>query len=242
MKKLLSVAAAVVLISCDDGDTSGAGGEPAELPDITFKVVLLDATAAVDTVLEGVEVCVADRSDIPCAVSDANGSIELELPANSELMLRCEGPTHGPMYMTWTIGQDDIDADTFRIIASPTMDALMVIAGAEQWPERGAIIVNVYEDLATRDKLVAGATFTLTPDGGDPVYVSEAPLPDPELEATTIGGPGVFLDLVDGEVTVSIDHPRPCSGGLGWETGSATSLRSKIFAGGLSSVTFVCPP
>ena len=91
---------------------------------------------------------------------------------------------------------------------------------------------------------MAGATFTIAPkSGGGPTYISAAKLPDKTLTASTEGGPALFFDLDPGEVTLTIAHPdRQCVGGFGWEAGDDKSLGSKIFAGGLSNVTFVCPP
>ena len=237
MKILLSLTFILMaLTAC--GDDAGSGGAPPS-SNVRFTVQVLDAQTP--DVLEGVELCVADQPDIPCAVSDAQGNVELSLPANSELMIRCEGPEHGPMYMTWTIGDADIDADTFRIVKSGTIDALLGIAGAEAWPEQGAIIANVYSDLDAKEP-VAGASFVISPAAGGPVYLDETPLPDPELTATTIGGPGVFFDIEDGEITIRASHEHPCRLGLGWQADTADSVRSRVFAGGLSSVTFVCAP
>ncbi len=220
----------------------GIGGAQPET--IGFTVTLTDALSDEPTGLEGVEVCAAERDDVPCATSDADGFVAMELPANSELMLRCSGGGYGPMYMTWSIGESDIAAGQFGLIAEDRMPPLFAIAGADEWPEKGAIIVNVYDDLEERSTRVAGATFTISPDdGGGPVYVNEQPLPDPELQATTLGGPAVFFDLQDGEVEIAIAHTeRTCGAGFGWPGASPVSLRSRIFAGGLSSITFVCPP
>lgn len=220
----------------------GSGGAPSN--GIVFSVQIVDATTSPPLPLKSVEVCAADRPDIACATSDADGRLTLSLPVDSELMLRCEGPSHGPMYMTWAIGSDDIDAGTFSLLDKTKMAALVTFSGAMEWPAKGAILANVYEDLVKRDQRVAGATFTITPDaGGGPVYVSDAKLPDPSLAASTAGGPAVFFDLDPGEVTIAIGHPtRTCTGGFGWKTASSSALRSKIFAEGLSSVTFVCPP
>jgi hypothetical protein len=207
---------------------------------IAFHVRIVDGLAT--TPLEGVEVCAAEHPEVECAVSDENGEVDLELPANSELMLRCEGAEHGPAYMTWTIGDEDIDAGSFGLIDEVRTGLLLGLSGAQAWPDQGAITVNVYEDLVARDTRVADVTVKVSPAGGGPVYISEAKLPDPSLTATTTGGPAVAFDL-EGDVTVSIQHPtRTCTAGFGWETGSPTELRSRIFPGGLSNVTFVCPP
>src|SRR5688572_27512055 len=156
-----------------DGGTGGAGG--GDPTTVSFTVRIVDATLTPETPLEGVEICAAERPDVPCATSDADGYVALTLPAKSELMLRCEGKNHGPAYMTWAIGTTDIDAGNFSLLDKTKTGLLLTLAGAESWPQSGAITVNVYEDLVTRDERVAGATFAITPvGGGGPVYVSEA--------------------------------------------------------------------
>ncbi|KYF67576.1 hypothetical protein [Sorangium cellulosum] len=225
-----------------DADPSGQGGAAPE--DIAFSVRIVDATASPVTPLEGVEVCVADRPDVACATSDADGRLMMSLPAESELMLRCESESYGPAYMTWTVGTEDIDAGSFSLLTKTKMGLLIALSGAEAWPEKGAITANVYEDLDARTTRVAGATFAITPNaGGGPAYVSAQKVPDPSLTASTEGGPAVFFDVEEGEVTITLEHPsRECSGGFGWKAGDERSLRSKIFPGGLSNVTFVCSP
>jgi hypothetical protein len=225
------------------GNGGGGGGGSGGAASIAFSVRLVDPTAATETPLVGVEVCAAGHPEIACSTSDADGNVLLELPAGSELMLKCEGPLHGPMYMTWAIGTEDIAAGDFGILEKAKLGALVGFSGAMEWPAKGAVLANVYEDLVERDQRVAGATFAIVPAAGGPVYVSEGKLPDPSLQASTTGGPAVFFDEVDGEVTVTIAHPtRTCYGGFGWPTSSSLSLRSRVFPGGASTVTFVCPP
>jgi hypothetical protein len=255
------VLAAFVLAACEMHDSHGDAGDPladasladasrladagpidANLPRIEFTVRLRDATAETETFLPGVEVCAADREDIPCATSDADGRISIELPAQSEIMVRCQSDDYGPAYMTWAIGSEDIDAGVFGLLARANQNLFVTLSGARNWPARGALTANVYEDLVNRDVRIEGATFTIEPAGGGPIYVNEARRPDASLDATSLGGPGLFFDL-EGEVTVTIHHPtRTCTGGFGWPTGDPAALRSRIFPGGLSNVTFVCPP
>jgi hypothetical protein len=248
--------AAVLVAACsDDGGNTGSGGSGGgggtggsgggTGPEtISFAVRLADATAMTDKPLEGIEVCAADHPEIACATSDVDGKLTLTLPAESELMLRCENDIFGPMYMTWAIGAEDIDAGTFSLLTKPVLEAFVKLSGGTEWPEKGAIIANVYDDLVVRDERVPGATFTIAPEsGGGPVYVSPEKLPDKALTASTEGGPALFFDLDPGEVTITIDHPdRTCVAGFGWAADGDKALRSKIFAGGVSSVTFVCPP
>lgn len=210
---------------------------------ISFAVKLVDATAQ-DTALQGVNVCVPGRSDVACAKSGADGAVKLGLPAGAEVMIGCENKAYGPVYMTWTLGNADLDAGRFGVFTRSTASSFVELSGGKLTPTAGALMVNVYEDLVERTKRVSGATFTLTPKaGGGPTYVSATKLPQPSLTASTEGGPGLFYDLAPGDYTVTIAHPtRTCKGGFGWKAEGPTSLRSRVFGGGISNVTFVCPP
>jgi hypothetical protein len=230
--------------------TAGCGGDPETAPDgvdpaaetIAFTVAFVDAVFKEPLV--GVEVCAAGRDDVPCAATAADGVVTLDLPAESELMLGCTIATHVTTYMTITTGRDDYDANVFMLLNLGAANALRTLSGAPDNPAKGIVIGNVYEDLAQRDQRVAGATYALSPAAGiGPVYGGEGGFPDPALTQSTIGGPGVIFDLDPGETTVTLSHSsRTCEGGFGWPTESATSLRTRVFAGGMSTVTFVCPP
>src|SRR5689334_13644382 len=99
------------------GSGGGTGGGSSTGPEsVSFSVRLVDATAMTDTPLEGIEVCAADHPEVECATSDADGKLTMTLPAESELMLRCENDAYGPMYMTWAIGSEDIEAGTFSLL------------------------------------------------------------------------------------------------------------------------------
>jgi hypothetical protein len=127
----------VMVAACSEsgGDTgSGGNGGDTGPKGVSFSVRLIDATAKTETPLEGVEVCAAERTDIECATSDAAGELTLTLPAGSELMLRCENDDYGPMYMTWTIGSEDIDAGTFSLLDKGRMAAFVSFSGGEEWP------------------------------------------------------------------------------------------------------------
>lgn len=232
------------------GDDAGMPVAVAPEPKTTiaFAVKLVDGQNR-DQLLAGIDVCAMDkrgavRADVTCARSDAEGKIAMELPKDSELMIRCQSDTYGPAYMTWAIGTADIDAGTFGLLTASTTELLVTLAGGKPSATQGAITVNVYEDLVLRTKRVAGAKVTIQPKVGvGPVYIGENGTPSRTLSASTEGGPAVFADIDPGEVTITIEHPtRTCTGGFGWPTPDPKSLRSRIFGGGLSNVTFVCPP
>lgn len=221
------------------GDDGSSDGSPAT--HIEFQVAFADAQSG--GALEGVEICAAGHDDVPCATSDENGAVALTLPANSELMLRCQSATHGPAYMTLAIGEEDLKVGTFGLLGKTSQQLLMALSGAKDTTDHGAITVNVYSDLVKRDERVAGGSATLLPDSGKPaVYVSDAKLPDPKLEAMTLGGPGVFVDVAPGDAVVTFSHPSVvCGPGFGWPTDDALSLATQVFPGAISNVTFVCP-
>jgi hypothetical protein len=222
----------------DSAAASTGTGTPFQ--SVQFDVSFVDAQSG--DPLAGVEICAADRADVPCATSSASGAVSMRLPQKSELMLRCKSASHGPGYMTWTIGTADINAGTFGLLSSTSHKALYSFAGGKEFDKRGAITVNVYTDLVKRNERVAGATLSIMPTGSvGPVYIGENKFPDPMLKATTTGGPGLFVDVESGEVSITLAHPTlKCDPGFGWAGDGPLTLRAKIFAGGLSNVTFVC--
>jgi len=231
------VALAGALAACPD--------EGADAPsDITFTVRFVDAVAPDSGPLVGVEVCVAERADIACDVSDAGGRVMLVVPADTDILLRCHGASHGPAFMTLRTGKDDLDAGVFQLLEEDFQSAFVELAGADDWPTTGAITANVYEDIVDRTTRVADVTFTILPAGGGPTYAGDARLPDPTLGATTLGGPAIFYDRQAGEeVAITVAHPsRTCTGGFGWPGGDARTLRTRVYAGAISNVTFICPP
>lgn len=236
---LVFLGLAMMGCSGDDGASEDQGKTP--VTSIDFQVAFADAQNG--NALEGVEICAAGRDDVPCATSDANGSVALALPADSQLMLRCQSATHGPAYMTLALGQDDMDVGKFGLLNKTSQNLLLALSGAEDTADHGAITVNVYTDLVKRDERVAGGAATLFPDTGKPaVYVSDKKLPDPTLEAMTLGGPGVFVDVPPGEAVVTFSHPSMiCEPGFGWPTEDPLSLATEVFPGAISNVTFVCP-
>jgi hypothetical protein len=238
MKRMLLVLAALGLIACSGDD---GASEPTSDPQIHFQVSFVDAQSG--AALSDVQLCVPGHDDVGCVTSDASGHVELDLPKDAELMLRCESPSHGPAYMTWALGKLDIDAGKFGLLAKNSQNTLLLLAGATDTANLGAITVNVYTDLVNRDERVPGGTATLSPATGiGPVYISDQKLPVPALTAMTVGGPALFVDVAPGDAVVTFAHPTlPCEAGFGWPTDDPLSLATQVFAGGISNVTFVCP-
>lgn len=230
--RLFALPMLTLAASCDDAEDAPVM--------IELAVTFTDALTA--DVLAGVELCVPDHPEVACATSDASGRVAITLPGDSELMLKCQSATHGPGYMTWAIGRDDIDAGEFGLIPSRTQELLFGAVGGTDYTTQGALTVNVYDDLVARDTWVAGATMTIAPASGvGPTYVGENMLPSSSLDATSTGGPGVFAGVTPGSLEVTLHHPdKTCAPGFGWPADAPLTLRTRIFAGGVSNVTFVC--
>jgi hypothetical protein len=194
--------------------------------------------------LGGLEVCAADRPDVPCAKTGADGRVSAPLPPNAEIMLRCRAPLHATTSMTLFTPDADFDVGVFRLLEQATADLFTGIAGAPRNPDRGILLVNLYDEMVKRDVRVADATVTLEPSAGvGPLYGGNGVLPDSRLTSTSVNGPAGFYDLPPGDYSVTITHPsRSCTGGFGWPGASPTTLRTRVFAGGMSTVTYVCPP
>jgi hypothetical protein len=252
--RVIALAAGLALVACSDESGSpsstsstssagsgGSGGDPGP------RLVSLSATfvdARTQAPLSGLDVCTAERDDVPCGKTDAQGRIEIAVPADAEILLACTIETHVPTYMTLKTPSDAFDVGVFRLLDASLAETFVSLAGASQERDHGIVIANVYEDIVVRDVRVADATFSLSPEGGlGPIYGGPIGLPDPSLDATTAGGPAAFFELSEGERTLSIEHAtRRCVGGFGWPAGGDSSLRTKVVAGGMSTVTFVCPP
>jgi len=207
-----------------------------------MKVQFLDARSGGP--VSGLEVCAAEREDVPCAHTGDDGKVELALPAREEIMLSCVVRTHVPMYMTLVTPGEAFDVGVFRLLDSVVGNLFAAGGGGLQDPANGIVLVNVYDDLVNRTSRVAGATADLAPLAGvGPVFGGSNGLPDHSLSASTTGGPMAFFNVPPGPRKVVLTHPgKQCAGGFGWPGTTALELRTQVFPGGMSTVTFICPP
>lgn len=220
------------------GDAGGGGAGTS----IALTVRFIDAVTKLG--LSGVHVCAEGHADFPCEDTGPGGVVTVSLPKETELLLGCTKDGHVPTYMTLTTGREDVDVGVFRLLDEATTATFVSLAGASQDPTKGILVANAYDDIVERDTRVDGATFSLDPAGGKgPIYGGVAGPPDPKLTGSTTGGPAMFFELDPGDRTVTIAHPaRACERGFGWPGASETAARTKVIAGGMSTVTFVCPP
>jgi hypothetical protein len=223
---------------------AGCGPLPVEAPPGSVLIAVEFRDAVLGYPLVGLEVCVADQPDFPCARTGQDGKVRAPVPANTEVMLQCAAPLHITTYMTLLTPDADFDVGVFRLLEQSTADLFVATAGAPRDPTRGVLLVNVYDDFVKRTERVAGGTAALESAAGiGPVYGANGALPSSKLSAMSSGGPAGFYDLSPGDYTVTLSHPeRSCTRGFGWPTAAETTIRTRVFAQGMSTVTWVCPP
>ncbi len=194
--------------------------------------------------LNGIEVCVEGRDDIPCALAGPDGKISLPVPPNLEMMLKCSMPLHITTYMTMKTPTESFDVGVFRLLEQSTADLFSAMAGSPRDDTKGILLVNAYDDFEKREVRVAEFTAAIEASAArGPVYGAGAAFPNPSLKASTDGGPAGFYAVPPGDSTVTIAHPsRACAAGFGWPEAQPTRLRTRVFAGAMSTVTWVCPP
>jgi len=223
---------------------TACGATPVDGPAGSIRITIEFKDAVLGYPLGGLEVCVPGRDDYPCAKTGSDGRISAPVPPDSDVMLQCAAPMHVTTYMTLRTPGADFDVGVFRLLEKATADLFAQTAGVAPDPTRGILLVNVYDDLVKRTVRVPDATTTLVSGGtATPVYGGGFALPDSTLTATSPGGPAGFYDLAPGDYTVSLAHPaRACSRGFAWPDADENTVRTRVFAGGMSTVTWFCPP
>ncbi|MCP4918534.1 MAG: hypothetical protein GY913_16645 [Proteobacteria bacterium] len=190
-----------------DRDTSVPGDiQLVEHPELSTTA---DPDGTFELVLEGVE----DGEDItPRFLGGTLGETEYE-PSSQR---------------TFTV-DGDIDCAYYQAVASPVFGLLVTLledAQLEVDPEACHVVTTIQDATVTTacqwDEYkahdphgVAGILATLEGSPGDPVYFNEEVFPDPSLDATSIDGGVLWLNLPVGEsYTVTAQDP---SGAMSFE-------------------------
>jgi hypothetical protein len=202
-------------------------------PPAVLDLVIEDAAGQ----LEGVQVCEGDTGH-NCAVSDANGRVTLEVPVGQEILytLQKDGydsflfadvvPESG-FSSVWYLNTNAEAAESYEGFMSP-------------YPRGGTGQIQIFLSPG-----FAGATFDLVDATGNRFYEAtpyEYPYVDPDLEATTAGGAGAFVEVAPG--TFQIDFggtAEDCVPGTAWPGNKPNSVRVPV-RGDHNSIVFVnCP-
>lgn len=188
-------------------------------------------------VLEGVQVCGADRTK--CVTTDGNGEATLELPLDQEVTWTLEKEGWGSILVA------DVTDETFV----PATGALMP---SDQWlseaykrmedspyPFEGTGSIVVWTDSPPFE----GATFGIVEAGGEPrlYYGTEAQWPSLELVATTSRGWGGFIEVGPGDVEFEIGgRAERCVLTWGWPGDTGNTIRVPVQEGYSTHASVTC--
>jgi hypothetical protein len=185
--------------------------------------------------LGGAELCEAETTN--CALSDAGGTVNIELPANRRVRWTLEKDGYGSIVTpdvtdgtfgptsNWHLFTNEWYAENFD-----RLDAPYPMAGT------GAIYVAVVP-------LLAGATFQLVDATGEKYYVDEEGNLSPDLEATTSRGIGGFVEVQPGLFQVEIGGAaQNCSPSRAWPGDEPDIIWVPVQAGYLTTTVINCPP
>jgi hypothetical protein len=183
--------------------------------------------------LEGVRLCQTDTAN--CALSDATGWVEIELPIDKETSFTLAKEGYASFLFGEFLGEngaqhqfrmntDRFHADLHDRVMSP-------------YPMRftGTVVLEINPPFAE-------ATFDLADATGNAFYYDEEGWWSNDLTATTVWGWGGFTEVSRGEHQVDLGGTaRHCVSSLGWPGDVANSVRFPVREGYTSWVSLICP-
>ncbi len=211
-----------------------------QITELTYGV----APPAQPTPLADVEVCAADRSDVPCVRTDAKGEYTLSrLPAKTDVAVTYSKPGYHGAVVEFT--SPPISGVMFISLGSDATIDKVARAAALDWPSptTGVIVFRAsgggqgapLPDVSARMTPAAGkgAVFAAAGDAGASI--------DPSLAKTSIEGWGLFGNVPVGHVELTFTHPaRSCTrNNKGWPSTTAT-MRARVFANRVVYLFITC--
>lgn len=156
------------------------------------------------------------------AVTGADGSYELEVPAGSVVTPYIEAAEHfGIHHQTFTVSADgdglELDGVNFQTPSLPIYDGLKALVGGFTGKdpfEGGCVIVTTVGDPRmvgmSFDEFIdfhphglAGATVSIDPPLATPIYFNDDVLPDQAQQTTSIDGGVLWPNVPPGEYTLT---------------------------------------
>lgn len=175
--------------------------------------------------IAGATVRVEEFPDVS-AVTAADGSYELELPAGATVTPYIEAAGHGGIHVQqFTLDADhdgtEVDGVNFQTPSEPIYDALRgLIAGfvGRDPFEGGCVIVTTVGDarmvgmpfsefIEFHPHGVEGATVQLDPPAREPIYFNADVVPDINQLTSSNDGGVLFANVPPGTYTLSATHP-----------------------------------
>lgn len=215
------------------GSDDGAAATPSNT--ITFTGTVRNGALS-SIPIKGAEVCVFDRSDIPCGTSDATGAYTLAgLPKNEAITLT----TVADQFVSerWDILTSDTN-DTFDpyLFEEALLADVYNKAGIAADGTKGAIGV-VLSDPATGG---AGYAVSIAPASGDGPYYADGTSIAMSATETTKTGAASFINLAEGTYTVTVSGPSSCKTGRYIAGDAQNTWKVKVVSGFAVGIVAAC--
>ncbi|MCC7539186.1 MAG: hypothetical protein IT379_23390 [Deltaproteobacteria bacterium] len=218
----------------DDGgaDTAPADmGPPGPTMTMTGRITDFISRAAV----EGLEVCIYELPDLPCATTDADGMFVLPgVPAEAEVRVTYRNDADGwqPTMVHFTTPPTDTGFN-FVVAEQTLVEALAADAGITVDPTKATVVFNSQAGEMGSSGGLAGVVPELDPDDAETVaFLTDAFAVSTTLGATSNVGFGFFANVEPGPHTLRITHPdRDCRFPFGWRGAQPNETRIEVVAG-----------
>jgi hypothetical protein len=233
---ILTIIAAIAVTGCGESSNENA---PAGTVGFELEVIAFEPGED-DVTVSGAEVCVADTSN--CGTTDADGLVELTLPANSEVTLTVTADGYSPVVSPQLT--TDVDSAEIRT-ALLTESVASLLAGVLGTPYPfegvGAIAISVLTPpITANDNGIPGVTCVL--DNEATYYLDENGFPSFDLTATARpDGVCGYVEMAPGEYEVSLGGTASnCVPVSAWPGSGADSIRVPVRAGSFTQAFVVC--
>ncbi|MEC9071977.1 MAG: hypothetical protein VX938_06330, partial [Myxococcota bacterium] len=235
--------------------TLGIACYPLNPDGVTLTGTLVDfatGEAAPDVVL-----CLEGLDDIPCAVSEEDGTYTLTgAPPDTVVDLSLSGWGYKDLH-TWLYTGDGVTWSS-PMIASTLHEQVLGLVGVNPKSpfDHGDFVMRAYDgstlsEGAYQGTPQAGVTFALEPaDGDGPFYFSSsvgapgafsAPIPSPTATATDELGLGFIANLSTGDYALTCAHPeKTCAPGQGLTLSDNDATSFKLSPGVITVITCIC--
>ena len=221
-----------VSAACGDDETTGVDPN-------TVTVSGRLAQTPLTTALAEASVCpVKPAGD--CVLSDGDGNYSVRVPKNTRVELEIKRDGYASGLVVWDIGDSDltgIDGGLFTegFITSAYADAGLTLDLAKG---HVAFVLNDDEGL---EGGAANYTASLSPSGGEgPFYAADTTI-EPTATTTLDGGVGAFINLDDGDYTLSTSGKGACNAAPAWAGDAADAFPAPVRAGFITYVLAECP-
>lgn len=225
-----------------------------DLPEVSLVETIAVSGKSLDILgqnpVEGLQVCVFERVDLPCGDSDADGVYTVpQVPANEELSLTFHKESYFPELIMIKTGDEDMTLPITSAHATREQaDIILKITGQVEDPQRGHLGLAVFQQNANNSfiDMIGGASFEMDKNlETGPIYLNDGGLPDPSRSVTSSNARAFVFNVEPGEVIVTLKHDewKHCSvGGFGWPAEGLAAIRMRVVPGYVSTGVFLCVP